>query len=131
MSYKNCLACNSTGEVPCPVCRGGNKEVVCPDCSGLGLYHDGEKTRSCERCEGEGFVGPDSCGHCGGIYMIDCHPCAGSGEIDEEDCAKCGGSEEVPCSECNGSGEVLGETDVLVACNECDGTGNVACPACP
>lgn len=119
------------GQVHCPVCRGGSREIACPDCRGLGLYYDsdGEKARSCPRCEGEGYVDPSECVHCfDGV--IDCEICHGSGELVEDECQTCGGSERLRCFECKGTGEVENEEDVLDCCPECDGEGLVICPDC-
>lgn len=118
------------GYTTCLVCQGGRGMLTCPECDGDGSWYDpdAEKLRECNRCEGEGIVDAQDCGHCGGQGSVLCVPCHGTGRLSEDDCITCGGSEEIICRRCSGSGE--GRDDNEGACARCEGSGKRSCPAC-
>lgn len=116
------------GYANCAICHGGRDDVRCPDCRGSGYSYDpyADKTRECSNCDGEGAVGADSCGYCGGQGTVFCDPCRGTGYLSEDDCLACGGTEELKCKECDGTGEA-GDA---CHCDFCDGSGRESCLAC-
>ncbi|WP_237489748.1 hypothetical protein [Pseudomonas syringae] len=116
------------GFANCPICHGGRDDVRCSDCLGSGCSHDpyAEKMRDCNRCDGEGVVGPDCCGYCNGQGTVSCDPCGGTGYLSEDDCQLCGGTERVRCRRCLGTGEASKDP----YCYNCVGSGRESCPAC-
>lgn len=81
---------------PCPVCNDG----LCEECNG-------EKTVTCNACDGNG-----ECASCEGSGRYPCYSCNQSGE-----CRHCDGTGEEDCDDCDGDGWVWDD------CRACNGTG--------
>lgn len=81
---------------PCPVCTDGK----CVECNG-------EKTVTCNACDGDG-----KCSSCEGSGRYPCYSCNQTGE-----CRHCDGTGEEDCDDCDGDGWVWDD------CRACNGTG--------
>lgn len=117
---------------PCRSCRGrdpwaAQRNVVCPQCRGVGSYKDREQTY-CVTCNGRGQT---SCASCRGARGTRCSACAGKGIL----MLAVGESAATPtnyaattnagldgCQVCLGKG--------WVRCQGCTGNGGVKCPTC-
>lgn len=96
------------------------------------LYEStGHPERSCDYCNGDGYIncdycdgnGEQECSECDGSGDVTCETCDGSGQNDEEGpCDDCQGSGEVKCSNCEGHGKI--------GCDECGGDGSHTCYDC-
>ena len=77
-----------------------------------------EKMKSCENCNGTGFVNSE----------VICTKCDGHKQI-IKDCSRCQGFGSVRCQTCNGAGSITSSSGVTETCRRCFGQGSKACVA--
>ena len=95
----SCPACEGTGSVICPVCKGendscetckGSGKAVCPQCNGTGASADFTLYKAtgikggttCDKCHGSGSINGNPCPGCGGKGVTGgstCGNCGGTG----------------------------------------------------
>lgn len=108
------------------------KEIVCPDCEGVGFICPGDPNFGYDRGNGYGYEGCHGTGFstCPDIWCHNgiktCQDCKGSGTKDGESCESCHGTGIVDCEFCFNTGiaECICK-DSHYDCPTCGGTGHI------